>query len=62
MFGKTQKMHFNQAILTIMSTQDELSFINSKPSNIKKSTRILLISQTLFKLHINSNESIETQT
>jgi len=55
-------MHFNQAILTVMSSQDELSLINSKPSNTKKSTRILLISQTLFKLHINSNESIETQT
>jgi hypothetical protein len=35
MFSKTQKKRFNQAFLTTILTQDELSFINSKLSNIK---------------------------
>ncbi|KAJ6333293.1 hypothetical protein OIU77_009207 [Salix suchowensis] len=33
----------------MISTQDELLFINSKPNNAKTSTQILLISLTSFK-------------
>jgi hypothetical protein len=35
MFGKTHIKCFYQTILNMISTQDEISFINSKPSNTK---------------------------
>jgi hypothetical protein len=52
-FGKTQIKCFYQAILNMISTQDKLLFIQIKTKQHQKSTRILLILYTLFKLHTN---------
>ena len=35
MFGKTQIKYFIKTILTMISIQNKLSFINSKPKNTK---------------------------
>ena len=53
MFGKTQIKCFYQAILNMISTQDKLLFIQIKTKQHQKSTRILLILYTSFKLHTN---------
>jgi hypothetical protein len=62
LLGKTQITCFYQAIWIMMSFQNKLSFIDSKPNNAKHPQKKLLMSPTLFKFYANPNKSMPILT